>query len=118
MDKHLLIAVASKFLVHKLQSGSTIAPGSPAIREAVELAYALAEDVEKFEDVIDERRQAAEQKAADDERLAAEKAEGAKLAAEAAAQAQLDHDRIEKERAEKKADEEAARLKALADAPK
>lgn len=98
--------IAAKLLVSKFQAGMLPVPGSPAIRESVELAHALLTDVEAFESVLEKREHEAEKKAAEEAKLEAERAAAAKKAADEAAAAQKRHDDAQ---AKKAADELAAK---------
>jgi colicin import membrane protein len=113
--KEAVAAIAAKLLVQKFNGGALPVPGSPAIREAVELAHALLDDVDRYEGDLEKAEAAAAKKKADDERLERERAEGEKRSAEEAAAAQKRHDEAE---AAKKAEAEAAAKKAAEDAAK
>jgi hypothetical protein len=104
--KEAVAAIAAKLLVQKFNGGALPVPGSPAIREAVELAHALLDDVERYEVDLEKAEAAAAKKKLEDERLELERAEGAKRSAEEAAAAQKRHDEAE---AKKAADAEAAK---------
>ena len=61
MQKDLIAMLAGKFLIHRMQSGANVAPGSPMICESIALATSVIEGVDEYEDVL-----AAEKKAKDD----------------------------------------------------